>query len=220
MSKKQAVEKDLAKTQVVISAPKLKTAEFTIRGTAPYLQQAFSQKAREEMKAKQEAGSQSKKGKNRQAKDFQQCYEQSKHISRDGWCGIPAGAFRAGMVSACRLVGYKMTLAKLSLFVEADGFDQLDGTPLIKIRKGEPEYVEHMVRIQNTSDIRARAMWKEGWEAKVRIKFDEDQFSLKDISNLMLRLGMQVGLGEGRPDSRSSVGMGWGTFELMEKAGK
>jgi hypothetical protein len=39
-------------------------------------------------------------------------------------------------------------------------------------------------------------------------------FSLDDISNLLMRVGLQVGLGEGRPDSKKSAGMGWGTFEI------
>jgi len=214
MAKKEKSVETLPRTQVVIAPPRLSIAEFTIIGTAPYVQQAFSQKAAEEIKAKQQAGSQAKKGQKREPKDFQLCYEQSKHVSREGWYGIPAGAFRSAMVSACRLVGFKMTLAKLSIFIQADGFDKNDSQPLVKISKGEPHYVEHPVRIQNTMDIRARAMWDEGWEAKVRITFDADQFSLKDVSNLMVRVGLQVGLGEGRPDSRSSVGMGWGTFRL------
>ena len=212
---KKVVEEGLPKREVLITPPKLQTAEFLIIGNSPYVQQAFSQKAREQIKGIQEAGSQRKKGKNREAKDFQECYEQSKHYSKDGWIGIPAGAFRAARVSACRLVGFKMTLAKLSIFVEADGFDQIDGTPLIRITKGEPHYSEHPVRLKgDVVDLRARPMWDPGWEALVRITFDEDQFSLTDVSNLLNRVGRQVGLGEGRADSRSSVGMGWGSFSL------
>jgi hypothetical protein len=124
------------------------------------------------------------------------------------------------MISACRTVGFKMTLAKLSVFVEADGFDKQDGTPLVKITKGEPKYCEHMVRIQQTVDVRARAMWNEGWEAELRIRFDADQFTLEDITNLLSRVGMQVGIGEGRPDSKSSSGMGWGTFILANRGEK
>jgi hypothetical protein len=215
-SKKVAYDEPVKKVEkaemLTINPPNFKTAIFTIMGTAPYVQQAFSEKARNEIKAKQEKGSTANKGKTKEAKDFNQCYLNSMHISRDGWHGIPAGAFRAAMISACRTVGFKMTLAKLSVFVEADGFDKGDGTPLIKITKGEPHYVEHMVRIQQTVDVRARAMWDEGWEAQLRISFDADQFTLQDLSNLLMRVGIQVGIGEGRPDSKSSAGMGWGTF--------
>lgn len=214
---KKVATKEIPTESLTINPPNFRTVTFTIVGTAPYVQQAFSEKARNEIKAKQEKGSTANKGKTKEAKDFMQCYRNSMHISKEGWCGIPAGAFRAAMISACRTVGFKMTLAKLSVFVEADGFDKSDGTPLIRITKGEPRYCEHMVRIQQTVDVRARAMWDEGWEANLRISFDADQFTLSDLSNLLMRVGIQVGVGEGRPDSKSSAGMGWGTFMIKGK---
>jgi len=58
-------------------------------------------------------------------------------------------------------------------------------------------------------------MWDEGWEAQVRVRYDADQFTLEDLANLLARVGVQVGLGEGRPDSKSSAGMGWGTFMIV-----
>jgi hypothetical protein len=130
-----------------------------------------------------------------------------------GMRGIPAAAFRNAMISACRMVGFKMTLAKLSVFVEADSFDQKDGTPIIKI-EGKPELCQFACRNANGStDIRTRAIWKR-WSAKVRIRYDADQFNKNDVANLLMRVGMQVGIGEGRPDSRMSAGMGWGLFKL------
>jgi len=204
--------------EVTIKAPKFETAEFTVIGNAPYVQNAFPQKAKEQMKVKQEAGSQAKKNKARESKDFQECYEQAQHVSREGWNGIPAGGCRASMISACRLVGFKMTLAKLGIFFESDGFDKIDGTPLIRITKGKAHYTEHHVRLETgVTDIRARAMWDEGWEAIPRIRYDADMFSLEDITNLLMRVGVQVGWGEGRPDSKKSSGMGWGTFDIKEK---
>jgi hypothetical protein len=204
--------------ELVIQAPNLKVALFTIRGVAPLVLNAFSEKARNIMKAKQEAGSTAKKGKAREPKDFQACYEGAKHVSDDGWLGFSASAIRAGMISACRVVGFKMTLAKLSVFVHADGFDKVDGTPLIRIRKGTPQYVEHACRNETgVCDIRARPMWKPGWEAVVRVEYDADQFTLDDIGNLLLRVGKQVGIGEGRPDSPKSCGMGWGLFDIVGK---
>jgi len=189
-----------------------KTAIFLLTGTEPYVQHAFSAKARQEMKDKQLAGSTANKGKARDPKDFEECYRQSLHVSKDGWYGIPAASFRAAIISACRIVGFKMTLAKLSVFVPADGIDNNDGTPLIRITKGEPHSVEHMVRIQNTTDIRVRGMFDPGWEAELSIRYDADQFTEADICNLLVRVGSQVGIGEGRPDSKTSAGMGWGLF--------
>lgn len=201
---------------VTIAPPNFQTGVFQIRGVAPYVQNKFSQKAREQMRAMQEAGSTARKGSKREAKNFRAAYEQAIHRSADGWAGIPAPAFRSALISACRTVGFQMTRSKLGLFIEPDGFDADDGTPLVRITKGEPEYHESVVRIQgNTTDIRPRPMWHPGWEATVRIRFDADMFTLADVANLLMRAGLQVGIGEGRPDSKGSAGMGWGLFEIV-----
>lgn len=207
----------MEKRQVQIAAPKLRTVEFALKGTAPYVQARFSAKAMQAMAAKMLAGSVSKKGAKREARNFDDDYQQAQHLSSEGWRGIPAGAFRQAMISACRLVGFRMTLAKLSVFVEADGFDKIDGVPLIRI-EGEPERLDMAVRnATGVADIRVRPIWRT-WKAKLRVRYDEDQFSLDDITNLVMRVGMQVGIGEGRPDSRESAGLGWGTFSINEGA--
>lgn len=199
---------------VVISPPKFQVAPIKIVGTSPLVLHRFSVKAKNMIIETQESGSVARKGKKREAKDFNAVYEAAKYISREGWLGLPASAFRNAAISACRIVGFKMTLAKLSLFVEADGYDALDNTPLIRITGGEPEM--HLAPARNANgavDIRARPMWTV-WGATVRMRWDSDQFSATDIANLMMRIGCQIGVGEGRPDSRMSAGCGWGTFEL------
>jgi len=200
---------------VQIQAPRLERAVFGIIGTAPYVQNKFSRKAMEQIKQTQMAGSTARKGKKREPKDFQRAYEEAIHRSTEGWYGIPAPAIRSAMISACRLVGFQMTKAKLAVFVEPDGFDADDGTPLVRITKGEPIYHEAAVRNENgVVDLRARPMWLPGWEADVQIVYDADLFTLEDVANLLLRAGQQVGIGEGRPDSKNSTGMGWGLFTL------
>ena len=201
---------------MVITPPKFRTALFRIQGTAPYVQNKFSTKAKQMMHDTQEAGSTAKKGKKREPKDFQRCYEEAMYRHRDGWHGIPATSFRCGMISACRMAGFQMTRAKLSVFVEADGF--IDGKPMVKITKGKPQYYEDYTRnATGVIDLRARPMWDPGWQAEVRIRFDADQFTATDVANLLLRVGQQVGIGEGRPDSKSSCGQGWGLFELVNQ---
>ena len=199
--------------QVVIKPANIQEAQFRIVGTAPYVQARFSGKAMQAMMSKMAAGSTAGKSRAKPARDFDDDYQQAMHVSTEGWRGIPAGAFRQAMISACRLVGFKMTLAKLSVFVHADGFDRIDGIPLIKI-DGEPERTDMAVRnATGVADIRVRPMWRE-WGANVRVKYDADQFTIQDVTNLMQRVGMQVGIGEGRPDSRDSARLGWGTFRL------
>lgn len=220
MAKKAIVAKANTKkqvAQVTIKPPNFQHAKIKIRGTVPYVQHAFGQKALATMMENQMQGSQGRKGKLRQPKDFKEVYRNATHFSRQGWIGIPAAAIRNGMISACRTVGFKMTLAKLSLFVNADGFDRHSGDPLIKITKGKPH--EHFGAARNANggtDVRCRPMWDEGWEAVINIKWDADQFTATDVVNLLSRVGAQVGLGEGRADSRNSAGMGWGHFDVVQ----
>lgn len=208
-----ATAKKTTATTLVIAPPKIETAVFTIVGTAPYVQLRFGEKAMNAMAEKMMAGSTATKKKAREPRNFDEDYRQAMHISDEGWHGIPAGAFRNAMISACRLVGFKMTIAKLSVFILADGLDKVDGVPLIKI-DGKPEPLrQHVRNATGVCDLRVRAMFKK-WSAKIRISYDADQFSQADVANLMMRVGKQVGIGEGRPDSKASVGMGWGTFNL------
>jgi hypothetical protein len=212
MAKEQ--NEQIKQINVSIKAPTIITLQYRIVGTAPLVIHRFANKGI--LIEAQEQGSVNKKGQKRAPKDFQAAYNSARHISEDGWDGIHAGAFRSALVSACRLVGFKMTLAKLSLFVLADGYAE-DGTPLVRIY-GTPEMVTHTVRnATGVVDVRARPMYKQ-WAADLRVRFDSDQFTPQDVANLLLRVGMQVGIGEGRADSKMSCGMGWGSFDLATEA--
>jgi hypothetical protein len=101
------MSKNTKEENVTIKAPSISTAAFKIVGTSPYIQLRFSQKAIETMMAKMAAGSQANKKKAREARDFDADFEAAKHISTEGWCGIPASAFRNALISACRLVGFR-----------------------------------------------------------------------------------------------------------------
>jgi len=204
------------KEKVAISPPNLPIAEFHIVGTAPYRQNKFSHKARITMIEAQEAGSaQRGKRKAKPPKNFDEMYRGCIHSSPKGWKGIPASAFRNALISACRLVEFTMTRAKLSLFCIADGHDETDGTPLVRITRGTPRRVDVPCRLESgVMDIHPLPQWDAGWEAHVKIQYDANMFTLADITNLFLRVGIQVGIGEGRHDSRKANGMGLGTFKL------
>lgn len=216
-----AKEKAVKETRVEIAAPNLKIAEFTIRGDSPLVQSRFSQKAKEIMIRVQEAGGKAGNRKKREPKDFNAVYEGSMYKGPKGERGICASAFRSAMIDACRMAGYKMTKAKMSVFVEPDFFDKDEFTPLVKITKGKPHRHDEPVTVgMGSTDIAARGMWAPGWEAKVRVKYDSDQFSVTDVTNLLMRAGLQVGIGCGRPFSSNSSGCGWGTFEIVQAKGK
>jgi hypothetical protein len=199
---------------VTIAAPNFKTAVFEIIGNAPLVIHRFSAKTKAQMKEKMEVGKASSSKKNREAKSTDSTYQEARYISEQGWDGFHAGAIRNAMISACRLVGFKMTLAKLSLFVIADGKDSTEPQiPLIRII-GKPTKQEDMARVETGQPyVTVRAAYHD-WSAKVKIRWDADQFTVEDVSNLLARVGQQVGIGEGRPDSKNSAGMGWGTFDV------
>lgn len=208
--------------QVTIRPLNRQEATFNIIGTSPFVQHAFGRKALTKIIATQEAGTVAKGKKVREPKDFKACYEEACHVAggeNGGWYGIPAPAFRNAMISACKVAGYVMTRAKLALIVKADGYDRADGSPLVRITKGEPHMDQRYARNDDGScDVRARPMWGPGWEAQVTVVFDGDILTLEDVANLLERAGLQVGVGEGRNDSPNSCGMGWGSFQLKREA--
>lgn len=204
--------------RISIPAPKMRTVIITIKGTSPLLQCAFPQKAQNEIREKHslgDIGTQNKR-KRKDPRDFIAEYEGSMHhaIGKKGVVGVPCSAFRSAMISACRIVGFMMTKAKLSVFVPPVEYDSVDGTPLVPII-GKPEKHEMMGRNDDGGvNLRVRAIFRD-WKINLPIMFDEDQFTLADIVNLLAHAGMKVGIGDGRHDSKNSNGMGMGCFEIV-----
>src|SRR5262252_4902070 len=214
-----ATPEKVAKPPVVnvrISPPKIQMLDFIIRGTSHLSVNRFSQKAQEAMETVQKAGSTSRSRKTRTPKDFKTLFEQAQYVSTEDWQKLHAAGLRNALISACRLVEFKMTLAKMALFVMADGYDKFDRTPLLRIYGPDPEmWVGPVRNATGVFDLRARPRWNPGeWEMRPRIRFDSDIFTVEDVTNLVSRVGFQVGLGEGRPDSKNSAGLEYGLFEL------
>lgn len=197
---------------VLISAPRMAQAQFQFTGTAPLMTARFSKKM--ELLATHTTKQEKGKKAERKVKDVDQDLEDATYTSPQGWHGMNAAAVRNAMISACRLVNFKMTLAKLSIFVEADGYDHFEPVPLLRI---EGERTKNIMATRNANgqpDVRIRPLWAPGWIIRPRIRWDLDQFSAADVTNLLNRVGCQVGLGEGRPDSKSSAGLGYGLFKV------
>jgi len=206
--------KTVSNSPVAITPPDFRFVTMRLKGTSPLVINRFSQKAMEEMRATQEAGSTARAKKVRTAKDFNALYEGAKHKSIEGWEGIHAAAFRNAAISACRAVGFKMTHAKLAFRVMEDGWDIADGAPLVKILDGEAEqWVAPTRNATGVIDLRSRPMYKK-WGAQLNIEYDAGMLTAADIGNLISRVGKQVGIGEGRPDSKQSAGLGFGLFDV------
>ena len=203
---------------ITIKSPNFRIVPVPIRGTSIFVSNNFAEEMKNQMADDMRKGSvdKKKKGTAKPPKDFEAGYRGSMHQSVEGLQGIPCIAFRSSMVRAAQLCGVEMTRAKMCVFVEADAFDS-EGRGLVLFTKGEPEYFEAYVRNSNGGpDIRARARFARGWEATVRIRYDADFLSSTSVVNLLLRAGISVGVGAGRPFSQMSVGQNWGTFEVCE----
>lgn len=201
---------------VTIKPVKFQRATFQLIGSpdVPLVIHRFSAKLKEEMRLKMTMGKAASSKKNRAPKDMDAAFEESRYRHKDGWDGFHAGALRKALISACRLVSFKMTLAKLSIFCEKDGVDMFEPQiPLIRIFADAVKQ-EDMARVETGQPyVTVRASYHD-WKAKATIRWDADQFTLDDVTNLLSRVGQQVGIGEGRPDSKNSAGMDWGLFEI------
>jgi hypothetical protein len=200
------------KTDIVIKPPNFQRAVAKIIGDTPYLSNAMSSEARAKMKEGQESGTRARKmRKVRDPKDFNAQFKGSLHVSSEGWYGITCSSVRNAMIDACRTIDMPMTRAKLFLFVEPDGFNKVDGTPLIRIH-GTPVMDERIGKLASgVSDILVRARFDK-WHATVKLKWDADSLSANDVVNLLARAGAHCGIGAGRPNSKMSAGIGMGTF--------
>lgn len=202
-----------------ISTPAVGLIDVPIVGTAPVVIHAWSLKARRKMLEGQqkEVGTRAKT--TREKRDPVDDYNGARYVYHGqdtkgnpfDWDGIPAVAFKASMVGACRQVdGLPMTEARRALFVLPDG-KTLYHSPnsckteidLVRIY-GEPEMREDTARNDNGStDLRFRPQYWP-WRAVLRIEFNASKFSPEAIVNLVATAGRWEGIGEWRPGSKES----------------
>lgn len=202
---------DPGPAQVIIEPLDFRVASFRIRGTSPLVVNRFSAKAIQQMMESQMAGGTAKARKKREPKDFDTLYEDAKHISHEGWEGIHAAAFRNALISACRTCGVVMTRFKLTAFVRAQGYDRVDNCPLVRIYGEAEKNVSPTRNATGVIDLRARPMYRD-WYCDLELEYDAGMIDISSLANLLIRAGRQVGVGEGRWDSKQSAGVGWGQF--------
>jgi hypothetical protein len=210
----------MKKTKVSVEGIRVETIQFKVVGVTQLVMNNFSKKSREQLLGDHTKTVDDKlKGKQPRApKDVKALYKESQHYNETGkWVGIPVMAFKGAMIDSCKLEGCDKTVSRKTIDILADGYDEYDGAPLVKITKGTPDMVMHNVRVgMGKPDIRIRARWKV-WECLVKIQYDATVFTKDDITKILVRAGHQCGILEGRKSSKNSNGMGWGEFKLASK---
>lgn len=183
-------------TDTPMTLPKMNIQIFqlTLIGDSSLICHRWSEKAKKEMRDKQQ-----KRAKEvRAAKDPQKDYEESMYTHPDGGYGFPSVAFKASAVDACSQIE---SVTK----VEARGAFHIPGE-LVKI-EGVPTMREDMVRVgMGTADLRYRGEFKE-WKCTITIRHNANVLSAEQIVNLFNHAGFAVGVGEWRPQKDGSHGM-------------
>lgn len=178
------------------------TYDISIKGTAPLIVHAWSQKAKQMMLDKQ-MGKKAPK----ELKDPAADYESSIYRTTDGECGFPATAFKLATVGGARFFKGSVTMAALKplLYFHAD--DPVTG--LVRI-SGAHEPREDMVRVgMGTADIRYRAMFPD-WSAVLRVEFAPHMIDAESV-HALVDAGGRIGIGEWRPEKGGT----YGTYEVI-----
>jgi hypothetical protein len=182
----------------MIELPELRRqhVQITLIGDSPLIVHQFGQKARQEMRDKDEGRAKSGK----EPRDAEQEYLDSMYLTEDGKPGFPAIAFKAAAVNAANDAGIQKTLARRAFHVIGE---------IIPLA-GSPSMRWDVVRIgMGTSTNRYRAEFKH-WSVTLDIVFNAGIISLEQLINLFQIAGFGVGVGEWRPERDGT----YGTFHV------
>lgn len=185
--------KKVTQKSAIIEQPSIMSVVLEVTGTAPLIQNKFSQKAIEEMLRKH-------MGLNvqREKKVPSECVERAINYNSDGKVCIPPTAFKKGMLtSASAIKGLKKTQLRTQIFIEG-------GSIPVKYSRMIPRM--DMVRtsgMSRTPDVRFRPCF-EDWSARMIIQFSE-QLPVQTVVDLLSRAG-NVGVGEWRPEKDGTFG--------------
>lgn len=186
------------------------TAIIHVKGTAPLIVHAWSDKAKR-MMLEAQMGKKVAKEKKDPERDFQS----SRYLFSDGsGDGFPIMGFKAATVKGGgRIFGkaVKMTELRQNFTFLADGVAS-DGAQLARIHAAPPIMREDMVRVgMGTADIRYRAEYRD-WSAILRIQFVPNLIDLESVVALV-DAGGTNGIGEWRPEKNGS----FGTYEVVDE---
>lgn len=193
MAPKKKVEPDV----IQLKRLKEETIQVAIRGLSPLIPHRWSEKVIKMMPGHPDKGLVPLRGPRQPEEEAEACLYRLK----DGGIGMPATAFKAAIVSACRFFDKpSMTEAKLLFYVVGD--EGIDGRPLVRV-KGNKQLREDTPRNANGgADLRYRyQIWP--WSANLRVTFISSSISKESVVALIDAAG-RVGVGDWRPSSPKS----------------
>lgn len=192
--------------EIEIPSIKQRTINVRIEGTAPLVVHAFEDKAREQIRNKQQGkkNTNTKKNIRKPEAEFEAARYRFTNEHGEEVDGFKAIALKALMIDA----GYRyMGLNKVDLRQ-----DMQIQREFLEILSPPPVMVEDVVRlagIQRPADLRYRPYY-EPWEMELPITFKPDRLTETQIVTMLSHGGFGGGIGEWRP-SRDGL---YGTFKV------
>lgn len=183
-----------------------KSLALQIVGLTPLIPHKWAEKAISQMRSKQSGEAVAPLP----PKEAQNEAYQATYWLPDGRPGMPATAFKAAMVGACRLFDQPpMVMAKVLFYVEGEGPEQL-----VPIDCESIEMREDLPRNSNGNpDLRYRNQLV-NWSATLVIRYIASRISEASIVALVDAAG-KGGVGDWRPSApKSATGM-YGTWEIV-----
>ncbi len=176
---------------------------FAIRGTSPLIMHQWSEKAKREMRDKQQGG---KKTKVRDKRDPEAEAKAATYVDDAGNIGIPGMAFKSALVTAAHKdIGIEKTLVRKALFLVTRDSDKI-----LPIEGSDPVVREDMVRVgMGSADMRYRPEFSD-WTCLIELEVDSELLQRDDVLALVDRAGFGVGICEWRPEK----GGEFGRFEI------
>jgi len=199
------------KTQVDSAAIGIQSVEINLVGRpgSPLVVHAFAEKAKQEIRDKQQK--KAKKAKE-ERRPKEEC-EASKYIDAKGRECAPITALKKSLISAATAfddltkIGLRQAIFVDSIVSHGSALvpiENLDGTPAKGVMR------EDAVTIGiNTRGLTYRPEYKE-WCLRVRVEFNPRLVSEEQLLALVDQAGWGVGICEGRPERTSALG--WGRF--------
>jgi len=207
-----------SKEQVLSVMPNHKIVVFHLKGISPLICHRMSGESRDRIIKSlfdKEPGKRARRGAEEKP-DLEYLYLESRYTFGKGKIGISALSIRSALISAARNTDLTMNQMKQTVFSLADGVDRRCGTPVIEV-VGTPVCLPRVVRTDQGKSVASICTMWETWSIKARVEYDADTISVKTLTELMHRAGLEVGLGVGRAEAKSGKGGMNGRFKISDK---
>ena len=206
--------KTVAKTQNTAELG-IQRVSLTLRGRpgSPLVIHAFADKAKQEIRDKQQKKAKKAKEERKPIEEFEAC----KYIDEQGRECAPITALKKSFITAATAMDDLTKVGlRQALFVSVEGdpgamyvpIENHDGTPAKGVMR------EDAVTIGiNTRGLTYRPEYKQ-WQLRVVVEFNPRIVSEEQLMALIDQAGWGVGVCEGRPERSSALG--WGRFERVQ----